>query len=348
MYVVVSGRANIYSKRVGAVPVGALSAGDCFGVCELVLQKSFSTTVIAATVVDASVITYKAFISKIERYFPAEMETLQMEATQQHIFDTLTLEAVIDNIKSRSTLSKFTEQCTSMFEEKENWGQQRIKMRIRLYWDLVVLVLDIYNAFQVTFRIGFLAHPSSGLRLGLIVSDFIGDALLLADIYLKLYYFECEGVGLGNLLSLDERSTTYTGHELRSDLLSSLPLYYVGSSFLAMSLCRLPRLLRLHQVPGTIDSLIMRLQQRFSAGGNISAYLSPIKLVLILLFTGHLAACVFYLICHTDHNPKNWTHHDPIVHMEHESVGVLYLRAFYWALTTVSRAFTCHSWYFIH
>ncbi|GMF21051.1 unnamed protein product [Phytophthora lilii] len=339
MYVVVNGRANIYSKRVGTVPVGALSAGDCFGVCELLLQKSFSTTVIAATVVDASVITYTAFISKIERYFPADMEMLRMQATQQHIFDTLTLEAVIDNIKSQSTLAKFTEQCTSMFEEKENWGQQRNKMRLRLYWDLIVLVLDIYNAFQVTFRIGFLAHPSSGARLGLVVSDFAGDALLLVDIYLKLYYFECEGVGFSNLISREERSTTYARHELRGDLLSSLPLYYVGSSFLAMSLCRLPRLLRLRQVPETIDSLIMRLQQRFSAGGNISAYLSPIKLVLILLFTGHLAACVFYLICHTDHNPKSWTHHDPIVHMEHESVGVLYLRAFYWALTTVSSSF---------
>ncbi|GMF51410.1 unnamed protein product [Phytophthora fragariaefolia] len=336
MYVVVSGRANVYSKRVGVVPVGALSAGDCFGVCELLLQKSFSTTVIAATVVDASVITYKAFISKIERYFPAEMETLQMHATQQHIFDTLTLEAIIDNIKSRSTLSKFTEQCTSMFEEKENWGQQRMKMRLRLYWDLVVLALDTYNGFVVTFRIGFLAHPSSGARLGLIASDFIGDALLLTDIYLKLYYFECEGVGLRNIISREEKSQSYTRHELRGDLMSSIPLYYVGSSFVAMSLCRLPRLLRLRQVSETIDSLIMRLQQSFSSSGNISAYLSPIKLVLILLFTGHLAACVFYLICHTDHNPKSWTHHDPIVTMEHESIGVLYLRAFYWALTTLT------------
>jgi len=336
MYVVVNGRANIYSKRAGTIPVGALSAGDCFGVCELLLQKSFSTTVIAATVVDASVITYAAFVAKIERYFPAEMETLRMQATQQHIFDTLTLEAVIDNIKSRSALAKFTE-CTSMFEEKENWTQQRNKMRVRLSWDLIVLALDVYNAFQITFRIGFLAHPSSSTRLGLVVSDFVGDAFLLADIFLKLYYFECEGAGLSNLLSREERSTTYIGRELRGDMLSSLPLYYVGSSFLGMSLCRLPRLLRLRQVPEMIDSLIMRLQQRFSTGGNISAYLSPIKLVLILLFTGHLAACIFYLICHTDHNPKSWTHHDPIVHMEHGSTGVLYLRAFYWALTTVRR-----------
>ncbi|KAG7383988.1 hypothetical protein PHYPSEUDO_003157 [Phytophthora pseudosyringae] len=336
MFVVVHGRANIYSKRVGAIPVGALSAGDCFGVCELILQKSFSTTVIAATVVDASVITFTAFIAKVERHFPTEMEHLRQQATQQYVLDTLTLEAVIDNIKTRSTLAKFTEQCTSMFEEKENWTQQRIKMRLRLYWDLIVLVLDIYNAFLVTFRIGFLAHPSSGVRFGLVASDFVGDVLLLADIYLKLYYFECESVGLGNLLSREERSATYAGHELRGDLVSSLPLYYVGSSFLAMSLCRLPRLLRVRQVPETIDSLIMRLQQRFSTGGNISAYLSPIKLVLILLFTGHLAACVFYIICHTDHNPKSWTHHDPIVHMEHESVGVLYLRAFYWALTTLT------------
>ncbi|KAF1772866.1 Cyclic nucleotide-binding-like [Phytophthora cactorum] len=289
-----------------------------------------------SSVVDASVITYSAFVAKIESHFPAEMESLRLQATQQHIFDTLTLEAVIDNIKSRSTLAKFTEKCTSMFEEKENWGQQRNKMRLRLYWDLIVLALDVYNSFQVTFRIGFLAHPSSGTRLFLVISDFVGDALLIADIYLKLYYFECEEVGLMNLISREERSMTYTGHELRNDMLSSLPLYYVGSSFLAMSLCRLPRLLRLHQIPGMIDSLIMRLQQRFSAGGNISAYLSPIKLVLILLFTGHLAACVFYLICHTDHNHKNWTHHDPIVVMEHESVGVLYLRAFYWALTTLT------------
>ncbi|OWZ08361.1 Voltage-gated Ion Channel, partial [Phytophthora megakarya] len=335
MYVVVNGRANIFSKRVGAVPVGALSAGDCFGVCELLLQKSFSTTVIAATVVDASVITYSAFVAKIERYFPTEMETIRVQATQQHIFDTLTLEAVIDNIKSRSTIAKFTDQCTSMFEEKENWGQQRIKMRLRLYWDLIILVLDVYNAFQVTFRIGFLAHPPSSVHL-MVISDFVGDALLLIDIYLKLYYFECEGVGLINLISREEYSSTYKEHELRGDMLSSLPLYYVGSNFLAMSMCRLPRLLRLHQVPQMIDSLIMRLQQRFSSGGNISAYLSPIKLVLILLYTGHLAACVFYLICHTDHNPKNWTHHDPIVHMEHESTGVLYLRAFYWALTTLT------------
>ncbi|ETM01631.1 hypothetical protein L917_01804 [Phytophthora nicotianae] len=336
MYVVVNGRANIFSKRVGTLPVGALSAGDCFGVCELLLRKSFNTTVVAASVVDASVITYSAFVAKIEGHFPAEMESLRLQATQQHIFDTLTLEAVIDNIKSRSTLMKFTEKCTSMFEEKENWGQHKNKMRIRLYWDLIVLILDVYNAFQVTFRIGFLAHPSSGTRVFLVVSDFVGDAFLLADIYLKLYYFECEGAGLMNLIYREERSETYKGHELRGDLLSSLPLYYVGSSFLAMSLCRLPRLLRLHQVPSMIDSLIMRIQQRFSAGGNISAYLSPIKLVLILLFTGHLAACVFYLICHTDHNHKNWTHHDPIVVMEHESTGVLYLRAFYWALTTLT------------
>ncbi|KAG7398227.1 hypothetical protein PHYBOEH_011472 [Phytophthora boehmeriae] len=309
---------------------------DVFGVCELLLQKSFNTTVIAASVVDVSVITYKSFVATIERHFSAEMEALRIQATQQHIFDTLTLEAVIDNIKSRSTLVKFTDKCTSMFEEKENWAHERNKMQFRLYWDLIILLLDIYNGFQVTFRIGFLSHPASSARLALVVSDFVGDAFLLADIYLKFYYFECEEVGLRNLISREERSSTYAMHELRRDFMSSLPLYYVGSSFLAMSLCRLPRLLRIRQVPEMIDSLIMRLQQRFSTGGNISAYLSPIKLVFILIFAGHFAACILYLICHTDHNPKNWTHHDPIVHMEHESVGVLYLRAFYWALTTLT------------
>lgn len=336
MYVIVSGRVNIFSKRVPSIPVGALSDGDCYGICELLLQKNFSTTLVAVTVVEASVIAQSAFVATIERRFPNEVQTLRMRALQDHIFDSLSLEAIIENFKTRPALSKYSEDCTSMFAEKDDWTHYTRKMHLRFYWDLLIFALNVYNAFQITFRICFLHHPGEYIRLALLLLDYTGDVVLAADIYLQLYFFECE-TGFSNLVTRAERDEHYAERRLKKDLLSCLPLYYIGHDFFAMSLCRLPRLLRAHTVLGSMDSLIVRIQQRF-ASGNISAYLSPLKPILILLFAAHFAGCGFYLISETDHNVNTWIHHDHVVHQEHESVGVLYLRAFYWALTTVRNA----------
>lgn len=333
MYVIVRGRVDIFSKRVPSIPVGALSDGDCYGICELLLQKSFATTLVAVSEVEASVISQTAFLATIERRFPAEVQTLRMRALQDHIFDSLSLEAVVENFRTRSALAKYSDHCTSMFAEKDNWAHYNQRMQLKFYWDLLLFALNIYNAFQITFRIGFLHHPSRGVRSLLLLLDFAGDAVLLADIYLQLYFFECES-GFANLRTRAERDERYAEKRLKKDALSSLPLYYVGANFFAMSLCRLPRLLRGRQVLGSMDTLIVRVQQRF-ASGNVSAFLSPLKPILILLFVSHFAACGFYLISETDHNVNSWIHHDHVVHQEHESTGVLYLRAFYWAITTV-------------
>lgn len=334
MYVIVSGRVNVFSKRVPSIPVGSLSDGDCYGICELLLQKSFTTTLVAVSIVEASVISQSAFVTTIERRFPAEVQTLRMRALQDHIFDTLSLEAIVENFKTRPTLSKYTEDCTSMFEERDDWAHYNKKMHLRFYWDLLVFALHIYNAFQITFRICFLHHPSSKIFLALVLLDSFADMVLFTDIYLKLYFFECEA-GFSNLLTRIEKDRHYAEKSLKRDLLSCVPLYYVGPNFFAMSLCRLPRLLQAKHIPGAMDSLIVRIQQRFSSG-NISAYLSPFKPILILLFAAHFAGCGFYLISETDHNVNTWIHHDHVVHQEHESTGVLYLRSFYWAITTVS------------
>lgn len=336
MVVIVNGQANIFTKRAGSIPIGALTEGSCYGVCELLLRKPYTSSVVAASVVDVSVISYTAFSSTIERRFPAEVQTLRMRALQQHVFDTLTLEAIVDNIRTQPTVAKYTDKCVSMFVEKENWAHHVRKMQVRLYWDIILFLLDIHNAFQITFRICFLRDPSHALRLGLISVDFVGDFFLIMDVLLRLYYFECYG-GLSNLLTREDRDELYAARGMKWDLWSCMPLYYVGNNFLAMSICRLPRLIRLRQVTEAVDSLIVRIQQRFSSG-NISAYLGPLKLALVLVFAAHFAGCVFYLISVTDHNPNSWIQHDHIVHQEHASVGVLYLRSFYWALITVSQS----------
>ncbi|KAF1323596.1 Voltage-gated ion channel, partial [Globisporangium splendens] len=334
MYVVVSGRVDVFSKRVPSIPVGALSDGDCYGICELLLQKNFTTTLVAVTTVEVSVITQSAFLMTTERRFPDEVQTLRMRALQDHIFDTLSLEAIIENFKTRPNLSKYTEDCASMFQERDDSAHYNQKMRLRFYWDLLVFVMHIYNAFLVTFWICFLHHSSHKIYLAFVLVDFLTDLVLFADIYLKLYFFECES-GFTNVFTRTEKDRHYVEHSLKQDLLSCLPLYYVGSNFFVMSLCRLPRLLQAKHTPAAMDSLIVRIQQRFSSG-NIAAYLSPFKPVLILVFAAHFAGCGFYLISETDHNVNTWIHHDHVVHQEHESTAVLYLRSFYWAITTLT------------
>ncbi|TYZ67595.1 hypothetical protein PybrP1_007826 [[Pythium] brassicae (nom. inval.)] len=334
MYVVVRGRVNVFSKRVPSIPVGALSDGDCYGLCELLLQKNFATTLVAVSVVEASVISQAAFAATIEHRFPTEVQALRLRALQDHVFDRLSLEAVIDNFATRPALAKYSDHCTSMFAEKDDWVLYTQRTHVRFYWDLLLFALNLYNAFQITFRVAFLHHPSARVAALLTLLDFAGDAVYAADIYLQLYYFECEA-GAANLRTRAERDERYAEKHLRADLLSSLPLYYVGRNFFAQSLCRLPRLLRGRHVLGAMDSLVVRIQQRF-ASGAISAFLSPLKPVLILLFVSHFAACGFYLISETDHNANSWIHNDHVVHQEHESTGVMYLRAFYWAITTLA------------
>lgn len=342
MFVIITGRVNVFSKYLPSIPVGALSDGDCYGVCEMILRKKYPTTLLAASVVEASVISVHAFVTMIESRFPNDGAVLQLRATEQRELDMICLESVIDNLKNQSVMMKYTDGCRSMFAEIESFAHQEHKTRMHFYWDLVVFLLNIYNAFQITFRICFLAHPSSKTREVLVLSDFWGDALLFIDIYLKLYYFDCE-CGLSNLISREERNHYYAQNWLKCDLYSCAPLYYVGHDFLAMSLCRIPRLIRMVQVSESMDSLIMRFQQRFSSGGNISAYLSPFKLVLVLLFAAHFAGCVFFLISETDHHDRAWIYNDHVVEQEHESTAVLYLRSFYWALTTVW-AYTCYTY----
>lgn len=340
MVVMVSGRANIFSKRTNLIPVGALTEGSCYGVCELILRKPYPSSVVAATIVDVSVINYEAFSATIERRFPAELQALRLRALQQHVADTLSLDAIIANIKTQSNIAKFTDKCTSMFVDMDDWANHVRKTHLRLYWELAIFFVDMYNAFQITFRICFLHSPSEQAWVSLVLLDFAIDALLILDVMLKLHYFECQG-SLRNLVTREYRDATYAKQGLKWDTISCVPLYYVGNNFIAMSICRLPRLIRLRHVTEAFDSLIVRVQQRFSSGGNISAYLGPLKLALSLIFAAHFAGCVFYLISVTDHNPLSWIEHDHIVHQEHGNIGVLYLRSFYWALITVCVVTNC-------
>ncbi|TMW58332.1 hypothetical protein Poli38472_011920 [Pythium oligandrum] len=331
-YVIISGRANVY-KQLGSVPVGALHSGSCYGVATMVLCLNSPTTAIAVGVVEVSAITYQAFISSVEQRFPNDLAALKANAHVQYTAESNALTAIMSNLQGREKLYRLSESCTSMFLTKRRRRGEEFKDHARFYWDILILLLVSYNGLQIPFRIPFLRHPTYRVRVLVVVIDMLCDLVLWIDIMLKLYYFECEA-GIQNIIKRQEKNSNYAQHFLKQDLWSQLPLYYIGGNFFVMSLCRLPRLIRLRQLSPAIDSLIVRLQQRFAKLGKISAYLQPVKLMLFLIFVSHLVGCIFYGVSVMDSNPRSWINHDIVVVQEGFTTFALYLRSFYWALMT--------------
>ncbi|TMW58330.1 hypothetical protein Poli38472_011918 [Pythium oligandrum] len=331
-FVIISGQANTFCKRLGNVPVGALHAGSSFGVAAMILRLNAPSTAIAASVVEVSSITYKAFSASVEQLFPTDVPALKAQASDQYSTESRTNGAIVQNLQGYKKL-RHSKRCSTMFVSTDKLNNQAWKEQVRFYWDTVIMVIITFHGLEVPFRIPFLHHPHDSTRRNLLTVNLVFDFLLWIDILLKLHYFECDA-DVWNIFTREVRNRNYAHHMLKKDLWSQLPLYYIGTNFFVMSLCRLPRLIRLGQLSAVIDSLIIRVQQRFSAYGNISAYLRPLKLMLFLIFVSHLGGCVFYLASDMDTNPNSWLRHDTVLVQEDFSTFALYLRSFYWALTT--------------
>ncbi|TMW58331.1 hypothetical protein Poli38472_011919 [Pythium oligandrum] len=332
-FVIISGQANTFCKRLGNVPVGALHAGSSFGVAAMILRLNAPSTAIAASVVEVSSITYKAFSASVEQLFPTDVPALKAQASDQYSTESRTNGAIVQNLQGYKKL-RHSKRCSTMFVSTDKLNNQAWKEQVRFYWDTVIMVIITFHGLEAPFRISFLHHPGDSTRRNLLTVNLVFDFLLWIDILLKLYYFECDA-GVWNIFTREVRNRNYAHHMLKKDLWSQLPLYYVGENFVVMSLCRLPRLIRLSQLSSVIDSFIIRLHQRASAYGDVSAYLRPFKLLLILIFVSHLGGCLFFLVSEVNANhPNSWIHHDTVVVQEHSSTYALYLRSFYWALTT--------------
>ncbi|RLN97439.1 hypothetical protein BBJ28_00022467, partial [Nothophytophthora sp. Chile5] len=78
------------------------------------------------------------------------------------------------------------------------------------------------------------------------------------------------------------------------------------------------------------------VQQHF-ASHNVSAYLSPVKLMIVLILVAHFTGCIFFLISEheCEHTDYCWMAQDPLLHGHHRTVPILYAKSFYWAITTL-------------
>ncbi|KAG7387026.1 hypothetical protein PHYPSEUDO_014806 [Phytophthora pseudosyringae] len=340
--------------HIRKVPIRALHDGNCYGVSEFLLRKTFSATLTAASLVNASVMTREQF-DVIQRKFASDLGDMKEEAQTQWLDQQKRTRRVVRNLE-RLKLQPHMMQTSTLFCQHDSMAttttsrSKNGKLPVRDVdetrttftntWNAMITCWNIYNAFFIIFRVCFHSHLhfSNGLSHVVWIADLACDLCFALDIYLRIYYFGCPEVGFDNLVDRHEKDARYLhGSTFKWDLLSSSPLYApVASGSVVASLCRVPRLVRCVDLFVYLDDVIVQLQQHF-ASHNVSAYLSPAKLMIILVLAAHCVGCVFLLISENEceYVENCWMAHDHLLHEYHHSVLVLYAKTFYWAITTL-------------
>ncbi|KAG1684773.1 hypothetical protein DVH05_010554 [Phytophthora capsici] len=336
--------------HIRKVPIRALHEGDCYGVSEFLLRKACSATLIAASIVQASVMTRDQF-DVIQRKFAGDISDIKEEAQEMWMDQQRIMRRVVHNLE-RLKLQPHLMQTPTLFTQRDNavvtlgkndkrkHDVDATRDRLTSIWNAIITCWNIYNSFFVIFRICFHAHLhfSKGISTAVWLADLGCDFCFASDIYLRLFYFGCPEVGFDNLVTREEKDKQYLrSSAFKWDLFASLPLYVPSSSgSVAVSLCRTPRLVRCVDLFEYLDDVIVQIQQYF-ASYNVSAYLSPLKFMIILVLLAHCVGCIFFLISENEceHVALCWLDHDHLVHEYHHSVPILYAKSFYWAITTL-------------
>jgi hypothetical protein len=163
--------------------------------------------------------------------------------------------------------------------------------KFRNAWNLVILLVLIFNAVAVPFRLCFPQTSWSNTYF----TDWTLDLLFFIDFYLNMYEFSYirEGELVNNR---DEVKNNFLmGNHFKADLATMFPLDILAVVFigdmpklmLSLTLTRIPKLARLGRVVGTASDLSRSLE-------DTNVPLAPIqmlKLMFGIILIAHVAAC---------------------------------------------------------
>jgi len=297
MYFIEKGEVAIVAESGMAYCV--LETGDYFGESSLLSSSVLSSSARALTYCDVFVLQKEDFVRVMESFVSHQTKN---EITKNMI-KTMNKKMKLNSNVNRN-LSNHEKCCTlvSMIDLVEKGGSLDIRStqsetktpicqdsRWYLVWSMVIILICLYNAWIVPFRLGFLREPFYQL-------DWCCDIVLIFDMYLNYckfaFLFEGEVVD-----KVEQVKKHYVQMLFPLDLLSSLPyemIYCIISttkpSPIVMASIRSLRLLRVIRVPKLLSVIF-----NFLEDNNIN--LAPFRLVEFLtgvVLIAHWAACGFY------------------------------------------------------
>jgi CRP-like cAMP-binding protein len=327
--------------RTREVPVAVLKEGDCFGDEALFLHdhRAISVTVRALTSAQIGVLHRNVFV-RLSNRFPVQLA--QMIALIQERYDENQAlhKTIRRSLEDRGKIRDYLGNCRSVFVETITSGIGIITPDQTFYrmWRLVHGLFVFYNFYQITFRLAFAPYPEATTMLKLSVVDYGIDAFFYVDMYLKWNRFGFDRYG-ETVTNVFEIRRQYKQGWFRIDCLSMVPLYYYGD-FFAMTLARLPRLLKSPQLLEYINEIEAMIREKFTKGSTtMVSVFDLVKFLAYFLSAAHHIGSVYFLLGRVlttyEFSGFSWMTVDPVINANPDSVLVHYNRAIYWCLETV-------------
>ncbi|OQS04892.1 Voltage-gated Ion Channel (VIC) Superfamily [Thraustotheca clavata] len=206
--------------------------------------------------------------------------------------------------------------------------------RFRVQWDILSVVLIIYNGFYIPLSLAFGQDDANQTLITLDQAQWIFSILYLADVGVNFFSaYEARG-------KVETRWTVIVKKYLKTwfflDIIAALPLdqlVSVGTSADASDAIRLNNIFRYLRVFKLFRMLsfmriLHRLEYVLLIRSNVSSLL---KFCLLVFLTSHWFSCIFYFI--SDANPSGWVNRQGL---QNGTLYAKYVNAFYWSIMTMT------------
>jgi hypothetical protein len=261
-----------------------------------------------------------------------------------------TSETGFDENKPKKHLHKLRRIQTEV-EKEENGDKSQIKKKLKFYlpillpnctfmyfWNTILLLLMIYTALLMPFRIAFIDQDDSPIWSPL---ENVIDFLFLTDCLIN---FNLAFYNIDNYIvtSRKQIALEYIKSWFFIDIISSIPqnLLFNFNGFSKtdlLRLARLPKLYRLIKILRLIKlakffkqlTFIQKLEKFFNINFGVTKLLNFLFSTLIV---AHVLACMWYMCPRIYDEYDNWVVNTGLID---ESVFRLYLFSLYWTFTTL-------------
>jgi hypothetical protein len=198
----------------------------------------------------------------------------------------------------------------------------------------------VYNFYVIVYRLAFVPYPRPSTMKWLTGIDYLMDALLYADLYLKFGHLGYVEFGEAVLNPEAIKRRYRESGWLWRDCLGMFPLYYQGDYF-GMTAARLPRLLRCLRLGELLKEVHTEIQERFLHGNAVLlSVFDLVKFFLIFVSTAHYIGSLYYLLGWTQLKTglvtTSWISVDLVLQQNPNSPVMHYMRSMYWCLSAVS------------
>jgi CRP-like cAMP-binding protein len=328
MVIFKSGKAEMHLNGVKD-PVGSLLPGDYIGDYQLLFGCPNQVGVQASEFTDVAVLTFDAFREVVDQKSMTDMSCFTFRESQ----DDGALETIETNKQSMVRLSAMASsilngknknnKLMNMMDDIQVVSKEfsiKPTAHIHVYWDIVSIVAILYYTVDFPIRIAHYSRANS-LETSYDASFIIGyffDLLLIGDMILRstVYAFTTHMDGKPVIVSdrAEIRRRYIHSGKFKLDLFASIPfdiISHIAGRF--HLLFRLPKLIRVIQIPGGLS----RLQEDLDVCMNVKTTETQKSILLMLIFS-------FLLIVW---GSSGWNA------LRQDESGIL---SVYWTITTLS------------